>query len=479
MDCYLRVPLAAIAITILSTAVPGFGNSELDSLIDEAMANSPTVLASRERVQQAVARHRELLEFFDPSLYAAVGKVERGRGVPGSTGFTSTTNNAQEVQGGVEVPLEPGAYLSVGAAERFLTEPGDYNHLYQTLLGVRLRIPLMRDRGFSKWDYDRARVLAEFNGSVSRLLSVMQVLRHDVELAYITSYETLSAYEVAREAKGRFQSLYDEARELARLKVVPEYQVFPAEMELALRRENELRARQAHETSLLRLSGFLGSRREVSLASGPEILIQLARDMELPPSVPVMDALVRRGPYLEITNQLAAVRADLARTREDLRPDVSLNMGVTWLGESPDDLLADSSISSDKSLGGEVVLVWRRPLEYRGAHSRMSFHRARVAELKRRLEEVLISTETDLQVGTLTYRRSQERLQTLDRAVQAARETVRAEQERFRLGEGRSRNVLDAEKDLTDILERQTRTAAELLRARSNILFASGYDLNP
>jgi outer membrane protein TolC len=479
MDCYSRVPIAAIATTIFAVTVFAAGADELDSLVNESMAHSPIVLAARERVQQALSRHRELLEFFDPNLYLGAGKTERGRGIPGGRGYPALTNNAQAVEGGMEVPLEPGGYLTVGGAERFLTEPGDYNHLYQTLVGIRLRIPLLRDRGFVQWDLERARALAEFNAAVSQLMTVMQTLRHDVELAYIASYESLTAYQVAREAKKRFQALLDEARELARLKVIPEYQVFPAEMELDLRQEMELRARQAYETSLVRLSGLLGSRRAISLRSGADILVQLARDIKSPPEIALADAVARRGIYLEIMNRLAAVRAQLARERDDLRADLSLNMGLSWLGESPDDVLGDGSITADKSFGGEVLLVWRRPLEFRGAHSRISRHRSRIAELKHRLLEVEIRTETELQTGLLAYRESRERLRTLDRAVKAARETVKAEQERFRLGEGRSRNVLDAEKDLTNILERQTHTAAELLRARSNLLFAAGYDLAP
>jgi len=54
-------------------------------------------------------------------------------------------------------------------------------------------------------------------------------------------------------------------------------------------------------------------------------------------------------------------------------------------------------------------------------------------------------------------------------------DALEAENERFCLGEGRSRNVLDAQRDLTDALKRQTIIAVELLRAYSNFMYASGY----
>ena len=67
--------LVALTICLLLIPLSGFSDSnELQSLIDEAMRCSPAVLAARERVDQALAKHRELLEFYDPQL-------ERGEGL--------------------------------------------------------------------------------------------------------------------------------------------------------------------------------------------------------------------------------------------------------------------------------------------------------------------------------------------------------------------------------------------------------------
>ena len=67
------------------------------------------------------------------------------------------------------------------------------------------------------------------------------------------------------------------------------------------------------------------------------------------------------------------------------------------------------------------------------------------------------------------------RLKLLDQAMQAAKQTVAAEDERFRLGEGTSRNALDAQKDLTSALNRQARAAADILRALADYRHAAGY----
>ena len=45
-----------------------------------------------------------------------------------------------------------------------------------------------------------------------------------------------------------------------------------------------------------------------------------------------------------------------------------------------------------------------------------------------------------------------------------------------RLGEGTSSNVTDAQKELTSLQQRRTSAAADLLRAKTNYLFAIGYN---
>ena len=59
--------------------------------------------------------------------------------------------------------------------------------------------------------------------------------------------------------------------------------------------------------------------------------------------------------------------------------------------------------------------------------------------------------------------------------MKAARLALDAERDRFRLGEGRSRQVLDAQKDLTKAMQRQNQNAASLLRTVSDYEYATGY----
>ena len=52
---------------------------------------------------------------------------------------------------------------------------------------------MLRDREFKSLTLNRALAMAEYNMNVSNLLKVTQIMRRDIELAYIAAYEKLSA----------------------------------------------------------------------------------------------------------------------------------------------------------------------------------------------------------------------------------------------------------------------------------------------
>ncbi len=468
-------------LPILLASLSGFAAaSELDALFAVALASNPRVQAARYQVEQTLAKHAETLGFFDPQLVVAAGKSERSRVVPGSTVASGLTDNATVIRGGVEMAMRPGFYFSAGTAENFLTEPGaGHGSLFQTLLGMQLRIPLLRDCGFRKWHAERASALAEYGRTSSHLLTVTQELRHDVEQAYVGVLEAMASYKVAQDATASFKTLVDEARALTELKVVPEYQIFPADMELQLQREDELKTKESYETSIVRLRELLGNGTKLDIDANTASMIKRARKVRIAESVDIGQVLNFRGPYREILNQICASEADLLGALEDTRSDLSLTMTTTWQGEDPHNPVGYGRELSGKHVGGEVMLLWKRPLGFRSERSRITQARLRIRELRQSLRQVELQICADMEVATIALSNARKRLQLVSRAVTAAQQTLTAEQERFRLGGGRSRDVLDAQKDVITAIKRQTNIGAELLRAHSNFLFASGYMLPP
>ena len=92
---------AAAFLMLMVLAACSMDAHELDELLNEAAKNNPDLLAARWRAEQMLLRHQELLEFYDPALTVAAGQADRTRSIPGASGYSSLTNNATELQGGI------------------------------------------------------------------------------------------------------------------------------------------------------------------------------------------------------------------------------------------------------------------------------------------------------------------------------------------------------------------------------------------
>jgi outer membrane protein TolC len=457
----------ALALQVTGTGWVQAGEpSERDALFADALAHNPKVQAARERVRQALAVRRGLLGFFDPQVSASGGKSD------GRTGNDWTTGV------GVEVPYRPGFYLGGELQENRLFIRGpDYDHLYQTALKATLRVPLLKDVGFVQWRLRDLEAESQCREAVSQLLTVVQDVRHQLDLRYINALEALSSHSVAKAATERVQKLLAEAEELVRLKATPEYQLANARLEVELAQEDELRALQACEDSRVRLAELTGDLSRRDLKAGAEFLLSWAATADIAEQVPLPQVTANRGDYLLVQSQMATVEFRLRRSRDDLRPDLSFQAEAVWAGEDPDvPLLASGQYLADHNLGGQVRLVLSQPLGKRAERARLSEHKARMAELAESLRDVEVRVQADLEIASRNFVSARGRLDLVSRAVESAQRTLAAEEERFRLGEGRSRNVLDAQKDLTNTIRRQTGTAAILLRAWSDFQFATGYD---
>lgn len=464
---------AMAAFSINATA------NELEELLKEGLEVNPAVLAAKYQVEQTLLKHDELAEFFDPDFYAALGKAERARSVPNTTpGFTSLTNDSIDTQIGVQIPVMPGAYVTVGAAERLLQDVEGHGDIFQTLYGVRVRVPLLKDRAFKDLSLKRKLAMAEYTAAISNLLKVSQIMRRDIELAYISAYEKLSAYRVTQAATERFTNLHEEAKSLSKLKVVPEYQIFQSKLELQIGKEDEEKARVAFELSLTALADAVGIQRRLALAGDQQALLDAASKIQSLTIVTEADACESRGVYQQIKKNIEYAETQMQQAEEEKVDDLNFNFGITAQGEHEHHPFGMERIVTDRRVGTEVTLVWQRKIDYRGPNARISRFRARMKELNEELRQAQLDIRTAMLDAEMNFKAALTRLEIVNQGIEAAKETLAAEQERFRLGESTSSNVTDAQKNLTSILQRQTTATADLLRARANYMYATGYEQN-
>lgn len=351
--------LAVVCVCALTSEVRG---NELEDLLKEAQENNPLVLAAKWKVEQALLSHDELIEFFDPSLFAGVGKAMKARSVPGATNFTSLANDSIDAQVGIEVPINPGVYLTAGGAHRLLQDPEGYDELYQTMYGVQLRVPLLKDRAFKSLSLKRVLAMADYNANVSNLLKVSQTMRRDIEIAYINAYEKLSSYRVTQEATRRFLALYEETQELSRLKVVPDYQIFESKLELQIGRDDEEKARVNFELGLMDLAQVVGIDRRLALAGDQKALLDAGSMYSSLQTVAEEDACMARGAYLEIKNGIQYAQAQMDITNEEMQDGLDLEFGITAQGEHDTNPFGMEDLLTERRVGYEVALVWKRSI---------------------------------------------------------------------------------------------------------------------
>lgn len=452
---------------------PAMAQAGMQQLVALAMQHSPRLSAIRQQLTRSQGEALELEGFFDPQLTASGGrKSDLDTGVDSL--FTL---------GGVETAVMPGAYLSSGVEETFLhSVPGSPEGVIgQTRLTAGVRVPLWRDRGFKLWKLDTRRVDARREAALARVRNAGQEVRRDAELGYVTWLEARTQAWIAASATRRVEELMAQTQELIRLQTVPDYQLLPARMEVNLRRDEEASTRQSVETTRQRLAEILGQPAswEPPAAWSPDLLVSwVAKDAPpaaFPGEAGLQERLAQRGAWQEYQYLIAAAQTELAKTREQARSDVSLEVKGVWAGEDGAGGVGGGRYTIDRNTGGLVALTWSRPWGFSAERGRSLQASATIAELQENLRALETGIRTDLQVTFGEWRQGYQRLALLGEAVAAARQTLSAEEERFRLGQGRSRNVLDAQKDLNDSTRRQVALAAEVLRTGIRYRFAAGY----
>jgi outer membrane protein TolC len=467
----MRPKKFAIVLALFFLAPLASRADELAELITLAFSNSPTLSAANEGSRQAEAALDATGEFLDSRTLAAAGRMSGSAATPmiaAPAGLPGA--DAYGVAAGVEVPIRPGLYAGAGVSEQYLVNPADGSDSgYHTLVGAQLRIPLLQDRGFSLWRHTQSRVKELQTAADAHLTETRQAVRHAVEQTYFTYLTEVANATTSQSATDRAQKLLNEAEELVRLKVVPEYQLAPARLELALRREEFCASLQAIDTARLRLIQVLGITPATLLTTNSLALTDRAANLTLPPIPAATHSFSSRGAIREIEALAAAAAAETRSLDDRLRPELGLSLRGVW---ATDD---SSALSSDGKSSAAAVLVWTRPWSQTGPRARLRESQARETQLAEVLRELQNRLTADLAAAQRDFSGAGERLKEITVAVEQARRTLEAEAERFQLGEGRSRNVLDAQNDLTKAYRSRNAVVAALLKGHSDFMYASGY----
>jgi len=459
------VLLTAFAQAGENSAVAAEATARLKQFAAHAIAHYPQLQAAREQWLAAEAQQRQQRGFYDPVLTLASG-LSRDDWSTATLGTPRLRVYSTTAEAHLSLPLPPGAYLNLGAVHA-ADNAFNRDHFEQTLVTAQLSLPLLRDRGFRQQHLRHQSAKAVEQLAYNQLQSQLQHLHLQLLHAYVTIEEHNGLLRAAGDAGQRASILAAEAEQLVDLQVIPAYQLLYARLDLTLRQEEILAAQAALETAWLGLENLTGPLpRPLPLPVADFIAWAAA----LPTQPFQAPQYVRLGSWQVLEFQRQETAAALAIAEDNCKADLALNLGSTWR-----DNAGAAAAGSDAKIASSLMLVYRRPLGNNTAQQELMRRRALLAAANAELDAEQQRLRTN---AAQAYRRliaAQQRLELGHEAVANARAAMDAEAERFRLGESRSRDVLDAQKDLTTAERLQTRIAAELLRAYADYRHAGGF----
>ena len=471
----LRVSAALAALSFigamdLSAGMP----AGLATCLDEAMRSNPRIQAAQADAIAAGLDAEAVRGLFRaPVFSASAGQSETPTDAPFVTIPFSVADDALSAQAGVEAPLAAGVYGGAGIRQMRLRTDDEFDGDDRTLASARLRVPLWRDRGFgvNRLEYETlsAEARAQAADAEAALLD---------ELSAVSSvyaqllFRAADAAEVGH-ALERAEALEKDATSRAELQDVAEYQVFPARYEAAVRREELVGAEGRVETALKELSGAVGApvasvvfSNELSAADA--VLGDWARAAAAADwTFALADEAAENCPEVLAARERARSRRTAVEGAvEEGKPNFDVLLGVGWE--------RDGEHGDGNDTGYGAAVVFSTPLSRDGERARADAARARARAALSAADAAALDARVRHGKAVTVFRNACSRLALAEESVDHARQALEAENERFSIGDGSSRNVLDAQKDLTNATRQRLAVSLEVIAGAIELRRSSG-----
>ena len=417
--------------------------------------------------------------FFDPRASAALGASRGPVAAPDSTLAPRIGGDGAGVQAGLLIPLRVGAYVGVGASQRYLFDADGFEDLGQTIAGVRLEMPLLQNRGFRTQALSQAALDAEAAVAAAQARAVEHTLLRNGVVLYANWLYAAANVRESVQACTRVERLLQETRERVELETVAEYQAFSAQMEVSFRQEELRQAHTALDQARQALETITGGLAVEAHFGGPELFGAWAERCATTDVARLLAQSEVRPEYVRSEEAIRAAEHLEAVARDALRSNLALVAGVGFQGEDDNGGFGREARLRDDTVGIEVAVVWSRPLGFTAESARARAQRAEVQAARAALRQVDLSIREERGRAEVALVAALDRRALVERAVQEAKRALGAEEQRLALGEGRSRNVLDAQKDLTTAERRANAAAFDMIVAFADLTYAVGVPFLP
>ena len=471
----IRVSAAIAAVFgVWAIELPAGEPAGLATCLDQAMRSNPRIQAAQaESIAAGLDAEAVRSLFRSPVFSASAGQTETPTEVPFDTIPFSVSDDALSAQAGVEAPLAAGVYGGAGIRQLRYRTDDEFDGDDHTAAGARLRVPLWRDRGFGLNRLEAETLSAEALAQAADAQATVLDELASVAAAYAQLlFRAADAAEVGH-ALERAETLEKETADRAELRDIAEYQVFPARYEAAVRREELVGAEGRVETALGDLSGAVGASLDTAafsneLSTADAVLGDWARSAAAGDWMGILTAdAAENCPEVLAARERARSRgAAVEEAVEAGRPNLDLLVGMGWDDEGVG--------RSDSDTGYGVAVVFSTPLSRTGVRTRADAARARARAARATADAVAHDARVRHQKAVSAFENACSRLTLAEESVHHARQALEAENERFSTGDGSSRNVLDAQKDLTNATRQQLAVSLEVVSGAIELRRAAG-----
>jgi outer membrane protein TolC len=385
---------------------------------------------------------------FDPTLTGQAAFERERADLPGDTANQRSSSQSYSGEVGVREFLPTGTTLGLTGGVVMDQWPSSERLRYASEARLSVTQSLLRGLGIGPNLARLRQARLDTESSEFELRGFTESLVAQTEDTYWDYVLALRQIEIYTQSLGLAEQQLGESRERIRVGRLAETELVAAEAEVALRREDLIRARGTQEKTRLLLLRLLNPDeapfdREVSPEDAPT-----PSDAGVDPLADHLQAAERLRPDLNQA-RLQVRRGDLeiVRTRNGLLPkmDLFVNLGYTGYSRSFGE-------SVEKVGGGNqsfaVGVNMEYPLGNRSAeaqHRRARYTRAQADDSLKNLAQL---AEVDVRTAHIEILRTREQAAATVATRKLQAEKLRAEVEKFRVGKSTSFQVAQAQRDL-------------------------------
>jgi outer membrane protein len=441
-------PPGAPAAPETARAEPGVAASrpeeEGPDVRDGPTPGAPTV-SLEAAVRQALERNFALLDSVD-SVTSATWQVSAARGrfypqlVPLYQRSDDTSVLGLDLQ--QRLPWTGGTFTATG---RYTSQPS-VDAPYPRTTDVRLLLsqPLLRGFGPNATYFDLKNAKRARAGQQRGLELARQRLTIQVASTFYGVIAQRQLLDVARQSLRRTESLRRASDARLQVGMASKLDVFRAELQAAQARESMVRSEAALETTLEQFRGLLAlppdDPVEPEAASLPE---PRPGDVE-PVSILVARALANRLELKEARDQVDDARRAASLARQNLLPQLDLNVGVTQLGYGGS--FGDAWSAGDRRV--EFSLSASYPLQRSTEKANRAVAELDVGARERAVRQRELEIEQDVRAAARELDRIRKSVEVQQAAVDVAEQQRRLAVLRYQRGLGSNFDVVDAEASL-------------------------------